>query len=303
MQRKPETLKFLDTIIEHPAFGEALDAIRRAHATSGYKPKGTIIYGDSGVGKTTLINEYLLEFPRVEEPGRTRIPVIQIEVDSAQNVKTITEEILNAMEVPFGPRTKQNDLFALMCRAFRDLGVELIFFDEFQEVLPQKTKDYPHIMRFIKRAMNETNVPWVLVGTDQTKTVQEFQDANQSIRRFCGAYRLKPFSIRTREGLDNFRTYLSLLIDELPFKCQTLKEETNLKRIYCATLGIPGFVSNLFEQLLELHEFDQPVTLEVMGEAHRRAFIGSGDTKAGAFMTQNPFALRASQIDAIAGSM
>ena len=42
---------FLDTIVEHPAFGEALDAVRRAHSTRGPRVRGTIVYGDSGVGK------------------------------------------------------------------------------------------------------------------------------------------------------------------------------------------------------------------------------------------------------------
>ncbi len=300
--RKADTLTFLDTIIEHPAFGEAFDAVRRAHATSGFKPKGTIIFGDSGVGKTTLIDEYLREFPRTEEPGRTRVPVITIETDSAQNVKAITEEILDALDVPYPSRSTQKNLFRLMKRAFKDLGVELVFFDEFQEVLPQKTKDSPHIMRFIKRAMNETKVPWILVGTDQTQKVLEMGD-NQLRRRFSGAYRLRPFSIRNPQEREDFKTYVSLLQDALPFKCQHLTEETHLQRIYCSTLGIPGFVANLFEQMVELHIGDQAITLELLAEAHRRAFIGSGDTTAGAFMVKNPFLLSASKIKEIAGGM
>ena len=302
VNRKPETLKFLDTIVEHPTFGEALDAVRRAHATSGVKPKGTIIFGDSGVGKTTLIDEYLRDHPRTEEIDGTRVPVIAIETDSAQNVKAITEELLDALGVPYPSRSTQKSLFRIMKRAFEDLGVELVFFDEFQEVLPQKTKDSPHIMRFIKRAMNETKIPWVLVGTDQTQKVLEMGD-NQLRRRFSGAYRLKPFSIRTQQDRENFKTYISFLQSALPFECRHLTEEIHLSRIYLTTSGIPGFIANLFEQLVEIHEGDGPVTLKLLAEAHRRAFIGSGDTTAGAFMAQNPFNLTAQRVTDIAGGM
>ncbi len=302
-KRKVETIAFLDTIIEHPAFGGALDAVTRAHATSGYKAKGTIIFGDSGVGKTTLIDEYLLEWPRVEESDRTRVPVIAIETHSGQNVKAITEEILDALDFPYPARSTQRHLYKLMKQAFKELGVELVFFDEFQEVLPQKTKDSPNIMRFIKRAMNDTKVPWVLVGTDQTKKVLELSDGNQLRRRFCGAYRLRPFSIRTTSEFDDFTRYISVLQEALPFNCKLLTEENYLLRLYCSTLGIPGFIANLFEQLVELHSGDGAVTLEHLAAAHQRAFVGSGDTKAGSFLAQNPFLLPISKIKEIAGRM
>ncbi|AXS81917.1 TniB family NTP-binding protein [Marinobacter sp. Arc7-DN-1] len=293
---------FLDTIIEHPAFGQALDAIKRIHANRGPRAKGTIVYGDSGVGKTTLIDEYLLENPRVEERDRTRIPVVKIETHSGQTDKMIVQEVLHALNWPYPSTATMPKLFALMKRAFIELGVELVFFDEFQEVLPQKTKEFPQIVRFIKRAMNETGVPWILVGTDQVQSTLEL-GGNQMRRRFKGAYHLRAFSIRSPEDYSVFRDYIDLLQQALPFHCKHLTEENNLLRLYCATLGVPGFIANLLDELIDLHENDEVVTLDHLAQAHQRAFVGSGDTTAGAFLSQNPFLLPIAKVKEIAGRL
>lgn len=293
---------FLDTIVEHPAFGEALDAVRRAHSTRGPRVRGTIVYGDSGVGKTTLIDEYLLEHPRVEESDRTRIPVITIETHSGQTNKMLAQEILHALDWHYPSTATLPRLINLIKKAFVELGVELVFFDEFQEVLPQKTKEFPEIVRFIKRVMNITGVPWVLVGTDPVKSTFTL-GGNHIRRRFKGAYQLKPFSIRTPEDFADFRSYIAILQQAIPFHCKHLTEENNLLRIYCATLGVPGFIANLFGELIDLHEEDEIVTLEILAQAHQRAFIGSGETTEGALISDNPFLLPLSKIKKIVGDL
>ncbi len=286
--RKPETNTFLKNIVIHPELDRALDAIKTAHATSGSKPQGTIIYGESGVGKTTVINEYIREFPPVEIEDRTCMPVVVIETQAGQNTKSVMQELLEAMDIICPPRATQTTLFSLIRRAFSDLGVELVICDEFQELLPQKTKDSPNIMRFIKKLMNQTGVPWVLVGTTPTRQVLETSD-NQLRRRFNGAYKIAPFSMTTEDEREDFVSYIALVQEVLPVKCYDLTEENMLLRLFTATGGIPGYISNLFEKLIECWDGQSRATLELFSEAYQRAFVGCGDTFFGANVPFDPF--------------
>lgn len=284
--RRPEAIEFLKTVIDHPEFEAAWQAIEYSHDTNGLNPLGSIIYARPGMGKTTLAKEYNREYPRYEEEDRTCTPIVMVKGHKRHTDKSILQVILNQLGVPYASRITTIELHESINRNFPKLGVELIVFDEFQETLPENNSYFPSIMRTMKSVSNDTNVPWVLLGTDELEHFLSDPD-DQIFRRFV-PHRMQPFSLSTPENLENFRGYLSTLETRLPMKCN-LSDEHMLLRMFCATSGIPGLIANLLAMLIQRWDGKSYASLEDFSIAFRLALVGSGHNLAWAGNGFDPF--------------
>lgn len=271
MPRKPETIQFMERIVMHDRLDRIDRAIRAAHDTSGHEPKSIIIAGPSGVGKSTLVKRYKRSIEIASTQECDHRPVLTVEVPPQPDLRSFQMEVLQALGHPRPERRGTlGEMRMEIIRYMERQAVEVLIIDEFQDLLPRRTRASPHIVKLIKNLMNVCKVPFVLVGMPETVDLLATGDG-QLRRRFSASRTLAPFRIDTRAEFEAFTTYLAQLQTVLPVPCMNLAEPNNTLRLFCATQGLPGLISNILAKLIDTHEDDRQAVLRDLARAYSEA--------------------------------
>lgn len=276
MPRRAETIEFLQRIVMHDRLDRIHRAISKAHSTSGHEPKSVIIAGPSGVGKSTLIRRYARSIPAAATEACDHLPVLVVEVPPQPDLRSFQMEVLKAMGHPRPERRATiGEMRMEVFRYMERLRVELAIIDEFQDLLPRRAKSSPQVVKLLKNTMNVRRIPWVLAGMPETVDLLESGDG-QLRRRFSASCYLSPFRIDTRAEFEEFQAYLAHLQSALPVSCVTLSETNNALRLFCATKGTPGLISNILAEVIEEHSGRQAV-LQDLARAYSQVLGDDSD--------------------------
>ncbi|WP_394340987.1 TniB family NTP-binding protein [Photobacterium leiognathi] len=211
------------------------------------EPTCMMVFGASGVGKTTVIKKYLSQHKRESEIRGDIIPVLHIELpDNAKPVDAARELLLEMGD----PLALYDTDLARLTKKLTDLiplvGVRLIIIDEFQHLVEEKSnRVLTQVGNWLKMILNKTKCPIVLFGMPYSKLVLE---ANSQLHgRFSIQFELRPFSYE--EGKGTFKKFLEHLDKALPFEKQAgLAEENLQKKLYAFSQGNMRSLRNLIYQ-------------------------------------------------------
>jgi hypothetical protein len=83
----------------------------RRHPRSTRMPS-VAIYGDSGMGKTMIMEKFRLDHPADFDPetGKPRTPVLALQMSGKLNERRLYAQLLTALEAPHDPRATIVDL-------------------------------------------------------------------------------------------------------------------------------------------------------------------------------------------------
>lgn len=242
---------------------EDIKIAREEAVFCGYKeqPDSVLIIGESGAGKSKIIEYYLSKYPRRTEKDkdgqRDIIPVLYAKLPDDTNPKAAPTEILRALHEPEryisragkeeetltfkGYRNDLNDMFwklAAKCE------IELIIIDEFHNAFRKNTDSARRDAAFwIKTLINQTGIPVVLMGLPHCQSLlEEFSELGN---RFPICHRLPEYSLETiREWL----LFLKKVDEQLPFEQFVgLKDPELALRLLCITRGS---ITNLMKKLI-----------------------------------------------------
>lgn len=208
------------------------------------EPTCMMVYGASGVGKTTVIKKYLNQNRRDSEAGGDIIPVLHIELPDNAKPVDAARELLVEMGDPLA--LYETDL-ARLTKKLIDLipvvGVRLIIIDEFQHLVEERSnRVLTRVGNWLKMILNKTNCPIVLFGMPYSKVV--LQANSQLHGRFSIQFEMRPFSYQGGEGL--FKKFLEHLDKALPFAETAGLAEKNLqKKLYAFSQGNMRSLRNL----------------------------------------------------------
>lgn len=176
MQYTTEALKagqaLRETVVRHRKFDFALELILNVlqigNATRA--PAGLRIIAPAGSGKTFLIEclrKNIVGLPMLND----KLSIIYASLKESPSVAQIQNELLaNFQYDPGIVRTRNstnNAINVILLHAIKDLGVKLIVLDEFQHIFLTQGKISTMVIDWLKRLMNETSVPVVLIGTEK----------------------------------------------------------------------------------------------------------------------------------------
>lgn len=161
-----------DVVIGHSGFQDALNLISNAIEIGNGAGvfTGVRIMAPSGSGKSLLIE--CLRNNTINSPFLTdKLSVIRTELKESPSVSQIQGGLLDNFDYGLtdrGRRTNNNnEVHRVLIDAMRAHRVQLVVLDEFQHVFsPGTDKVATHIIDWLKRLMNITEVPVVLVGTE-----------------------------------------------------------------------------------------------------------------------------------------
>ena len=203
-------------------------------------PDCMFITGETGVGKTTYINQYMNKNQRyTEQDGdveRTIVPVLYCSLPKAKHPKPVVAEILTVLGDPLrGSNGDVRELTARLVRLLQETKVELIIIDEFQHAIESTNKNViQEIGEWFKIFINNAKVPIIFVGVPWSRPVLEI---NAQLKR---RVRKRNYTIPnyTLETFKVFQMFLQKVEEALPVKpFKSLWQVEFAFRLFAASKG------------------------------------------------------------------
>jgi len=226
-----ERLKsFIDCFVEHPVLTTVLQDFDRlrAYRQLGGEPQCMLLIGDTGSGKTHLINYYKSRFDVRREGDALIQPLLVSRIPSRLNLEQMMIQMLSDLG-QFGSeyrrgRSRDIGLTESLIKALRRCRTELIIINEFQEILEFKSaRDRQVIANRLKMISEESQIPIVLVGMPWAAQIAE--EPQWSSRLICR--RVIPY-FKLSNGPEEFVRFLKGLAVRMPFYTPPKLEDKNI---------------------------------------------------------------------------
>lgn len=257
-------------IVEYPAFADAFKKIESVHRRwrIAKVATGVIITGQSGSGKTTVLESYCNRFPRYEEPERSVTPVLMVITPANPTVKNLAEAILVALGDGYVNKGSAEEKTRRIYRHLVTCQVELLIIDEFHHFFDSRIgSEARKVTDWLKNLLNQAQIPVIVVGLPRAAMVIRMNE--QLARRFSSALYLRPFSFDTDERRREFRAVLKIIHSRLPIACPDLHEINMARRLYIGSNGLIDYVAKIIDEAVMLVSRDaRPyIDLDVLATA------------------------------------
>lgn len=252
LKMRMEHLKSL--IIHYPNYSNLIEELDLLFHLSNQSisPGGLYIYGETGVGKSTLTQEFRDKYPRenvvLEDREYTRIPILHVKVPPKATNRMLASKILEVMGDPLHHKGTEGELTSRLYYFVEQLEIKMIILDEFQHLIDADTD---HVLtsasNWVKSFTEELNIAVVLCGMPES--IKVFISNPQLDRRYCNKIELKPFAFNNVEETIIFRTFLKKIEMQLPFPTPSnISDPYIASKIFYISKGIPFYVMKLIEE-------------------------------------------------------
>jgi len=231
----------------HTRVKKILKSIEECHQSYFRKGESVNLFisGDTGLGKTTICDEYVSRFPMKQDGKGTFLPVLYVRTPTSPTMKSLTTKLLDAFNDPAaftGTFLEQRLRLRNMIRA---CGTQLVILDELQHMIdPEKKRILHNASNFLKELIDELEVPTIGVGLSTSEPV--LISNLQLGRRISQREELTPFKWSEKGDQKEFRRLLMTIDAQLPLKkTSELATEEMAHRIYHATGGVMDHIMKL----------------------------------------------------------
>jgi len=146
-----------------------------------------VIYGGTGMGKTRVVQKFLRDnrahFDK--KLGRTRVPVVSIQMPPAPVERDLYEEILVGMGGVFTYGRSVTTLRHRIRALARQLEVRMMVIDEIHSLLAGTFREQRIILNAVRFLANDLRIPLVCLGTEEAN--QALMTDQQLADRFAAA--------------------------------------------------------------------------------------------------------------------
>ncbi|MBI6563154.1 TniB family NTP-binding protein [Pseudomonas synxantha] len=230
------------------------------------KAKGLLICGPSGAGKSTMIKK-LMSDRRKDVADGHNYKTMYMTIPAKPTTKSMGEAFLDGMNDPFARKHGHSSEYKLLriTRLLKDLGTELLIFDEMQHIVEHHRKT-TEASNWIKYLMDHTGLAVVLIGM---WTTQEILDNDHQLRRrFSATIDFHRFKI-IKTPSDNFLILIKTLESLLKVKAISLTTDEMLQRLYYASYGLIDYLVKILNRAvwIVVKKNLEGITLEVLSQA------------------------------------
>jgi Bacterial TniB protein len=146
-----------------------------------------VIFGATGMGKTRVVHEFLRHHKSSFDRGhgRTRMPVVYIQMPPTPTERNLYEEILAAMGGIFTEATGVTTLRHRVRNLAHQLGVRMLVIDEIHSLLAGTFREQRIALNAIRFLANDLRIALVCVGTQEANralmTDQQLADRFEAV--------------------------------------------------------------------------------------------------------------------------
>ena len=206
-----------------------------------------------GQEKTALFEQYLKMNPPNEEDERTHVTVFSSEFPGRTEPKQAALCFIEDLghDLP-SHDLKPPQLTKILARLMVQCGVEISLFDEFQHLIEtQSYKVLEDAAKWLKILINTSKRPVVLSGMHYSRIILDCDDG-QLADRFMIRRVIEPFRIIQKKDRANFRTFLQVFDEGLPFdKTPGLHKVDFYPRLFAFSKGNMRRLRNLINFAVE----------------------------------------------------
>ncbi|MBA5607380.1 TniB family NTP-binding protein [Duganella sp. FT3S] len=240
-------------VIEFNAFREGWRKISHVHNRGIHAQiaGGLLLVGQSGAGKTTLIEHYRDSFPVTEHPEQTMVPILVVQTPAMPTVKNLAEAILHALGDPDVNKGSTEEKTRRIFKLLVACHVELLIIDEFQHFCDSRRRSVANqVADWLKGVLNVARIPVVVVGLPRAEEVIRMNE--QLARRFSSVFFLRPFNFHTDEAQDEFRGLLKTVHKFVPVSCIAFHEANLALRFFIATNGLIDYIAKIIDEAVQI---------------------------------------------------
>ena len=255
--------QFTDHVVQHPALMRCIASMRTLHSSATHRssrsgsdvalgpPRGMLITGLTGTGKSTISRHYAQQFPRYDLEDRTIIPVLRVELPGQPRANVIAEQLLVALGDPLPKEGSGEFRLERAKKLFRACGVSLIIIDEIQHLTDNLDDRTRNIAADTLKNLMNVGIPVVFIGLPSARS---YFVRNQQLGRRCTPkIRLSPFTLGTDKDRREFMTMLKSLHLLLPLAGPSaLIDPDCTQLLYLASHGLLGQLTQLTEAALRI---------------------------------------------------
>jgi TniB protein len=228
----------------YPRAKQALDVLNRlaAHPRTTRMPS-VAIYGDSGMGKTMIMQRFCTDHPaRFDfDAGVKRTPVLALQMSGKPGERRLYAQLLAALGAPPGPRASVVDLEQAALRLMRAIGVQVLVIDEVHNILAGSYREQRVVLNTLRFLSNELKLSLVCFGVAEAR--EAISGDVQLARRFDELV-LKRWSANAE-----FEALVTSILRNLPLREPSVLSARTLRRVLQVTEGLTARVFRLFNEL------------------------------------------------------
>jgi Bacterial TniB protein len=130
-----------------------------------------LLFGPTGMGKTRIVQKFLREHRSSfdDVTGRTRLPVVAVQMPPAPSERDFYEELLVSMGCVLPIHQSVTTLRQRTRVTARQLEVRMLVIDEIHSVLAGTFREQRIVLNAIRFLANDLRIPLVCVGTHEAK--------------------------------------------------------------------------------------------------------------------------------------
>lgn len=290
----------LDNIyVTHQSLVEAINGITECISWSRHslEPKGALLTGMGGAGKTTICQFILKRYPPImvstDDAHISTVPAFYTSVPSPCGIKALASSMLDELGDPSPGIGSASAMTKRLCKLLVECRTRVIILDELHHLLRTKGKvqgKAEEVCDWLKSLMNKARVMICLVGTPSCESILQCGDGQMS-RRFSHRHHLRDLSCGTSDHPGELAGFLQQLAAQYSLSLGSIAmpdfgSHKLVEQVWAATSGRPSFITLLLQKAVLSALNGQRTSITVSDLA---AAFDSGVTIDVAQSTKNPF--------------
>ena len=230
--------------IAYPRAKQALAILRElaTHPRTTRMPS-LAIYGDSGMGKTMIMQRFRSEHPPVFDvvAGIEQTPVLALQMIGRPSERRFFAQLLAAAGAPRSSRCDIVELEQTALRVLRTIGVKVLVINEVHNILAGPRREQRIMLNTLRFLSNELNLSLVCLGVG---------DAREAISGDIQlARRIDEMQLPRWVANEEFETLVALILRNLPLRKPSLLTAGALRRILQVTDGVSARIFRVLNEL------------------------------------------------------
>jgi hypothetical protein len=230
--------------VQYPRAGQALEILERLLD----RPRTTrmpsiAIYGDSGMGKTMIMEKFRRDHPPVfdVDAGIERKRVLALQMAARPGERRLYSQILAALGAPHNQRATVVDIEQVTLRLMKAVDVQILLLDETHNILAGTFREQRTILNVLRYLSNELRISLVCFGVNEAR--EAISGDVQLARRF------EEYPLPRWSADENFEQLILAIIRNVPLREPSALSARAIRRILQVTGGITARVFRMLDEL------------------------------------------------------